>query len=290
MNYISETPIPRARGIDLTPLRTTNACVQLNSHNASIALVCRFAVTSALMISAFFAVPAVAIEVGSTNIVTGNCSSLSARVSSEGVIDARGNHPGRPGNTHVTVAPTSPRYQIKYKPGPNGGACAFATVRLAMSVSSVSTRLGWEPDSANAASCQAQRKKWIADVTSHEAGHVADNTRIRKSYNRAVKPTKYEACASTQADADSALQSQVQEAIDHAILELSGQIQRASDEYHAANGEKIDNPNCCTQLLTYCPCNDPGSGKPRNYSTETECAERCPTGLSCFSSQCTAPP
>lgn len=42
--------------------------------------------------------------------------------------------------------------------------------------------------------------------------------------------------------------------------------------------------------MTYCPCNDPSHGKPRNYSTEVECAVQCPSGLACFSTACIVPP
>jgi hypothetical protein len=41
---------------------------------------------------------------------------------------------------------------------------------------------------------------------------------------------------------------------------------------------------------TYCPCDDPANGKPRNYSSESECAVECPSGLKCFGVQCTASP
>ena len=45
----------------------------------------------------------------------------------------------------------------------------------------------------------------------------------------------------------------------------------------------------CAQA-SYCPCNSPGEGKPRSYSSQTECAARCPGSLRCFSVLCTRPP
>lgn len=41
---------------------------------------------------------------------------------------------------------------------------------------------------------------------------------------------------------------------------------------------------------TYCPCNDPNHGKPKNYATEGDCAVHCPSGMKCFAVLCTAPP
>jgi hypothetical protein len=48
---------------------------------------------------------------------------------------------------------------------------------------------------------------------------------------------------------------------------------------------------CATNCdRTYCPCNDPGRGKPKQYASELECAVECPSGLKCFNTQCAAPP
>lgn len=41
---------------------------------------------------------------------------------------------------------------------------------------------------------------------------------------------------------------------------------------------------------SYCGCDDPSRGKPRDYASAIECAVNCPSGLRCFPVLCTIPP
>ena len=60
--------------------------------------------------------------------------------------------------------------------------------------------------------------------------------------------------------------------------------------------EKCGNDDKCAKIpgcgkeKTYCPCNNPNQGKPKNYPSESACYVGCPTGIKCFGTRCTTPP
>jgi len=61
------------------------------------------------------------------------------------------------------------------------------------------------------------------------------------------------------------------------------------DNWRQAIDSKLVFSDPCTSSA-YCPCRDPGSGKPTAYSTAVECGVHCPSGLKCFSCLCTPAP
>jgi len=232
-----------------------------------------------------------AINIGQNNVVSGGCNELKERIARSGVTDAGGSHPGHPGNTHATVEPEVPRYKYSFRPGADGEVCASSSLKAKLKIVSVSTRLDWQPSSKFADSCRRPRKAWISKIESHEADHVRDNRRLESEFNRGVKTKRYEVCDSSKEGAVDKLQKQIAADVAAATDQLASKIEKAAEDYHNAHGAGVEAPNCCrTEEETYCPCNNPAQGKPRNYTTESECAVNCPSGLACFATQCTVPP
>lgn len=62
-----------------------------------------------------------------------------------------------------------------------------------------------------------------------------------------------------------------------------GQMSQEMRDSSCLEKPEIKESTACPR--TFCPCPEPV-----NYSSETECAVKCPSGLRCFSVQCTAPP
>ncbi|MET0091381.1 MAG: hypothetical protein ABW068_15415 [Candidatus Thiodiazotropha sp.] len=186
-----------------------------------------------------------AIEIGEDNIVNGDCQDLVERIEEYGVWDESGYHPGQPGNTHVQVETRDTGYRVSYRTDEQGRSCAFTQVRIRLSVSSVSSRIDWQPESALGAGCNNQRRQWHETITRHEEAHVADNRRLEKAYNRDAPVRRYEACDDTEEDAWLALNEAVSRAAGKAVTEMLKRIHTAVDHYHQRQGTHIPMPQCC---------------------------------------------
>lgn len=266
--------------------------IQSTYQFAGIVLIC--ATIFALCCDLSHAAPIVA-----KDSVRKTCEELNDYRENTGVTDNQGkNHPGYAGWT--TSAVTYSQYAYDYTgSNKNGQLCLEATLkpnRKMFSVSNNMTRLDWQQPGKLSKECRAEKNRWEKAVENHEKRHATDNDEIIRQFNKAWFTVlhKYSACANTENQAKEDIENQIKVDLMSQVKMMEEEIQQVADKYHnTAEGAAIENVDCskCKNgQRTYCPCDNPSQGKPRNYATEAECAVKCPTGLKCFSAQCTTPP
>jgi hypothetical protein len=104
----------------------------------------------------------------------------------------------------------------------------------------------WNPSGGLSAACLVEKFRWEKDNLKHEQHHVKDIERLVEEANRRWQGAQsFEACGSSETDADNNLRNSILQALSDEIRFLEQEIERLSSEFHSSpEGGPVRSINC----------------------------------------------